>query len=475
MKPEHSSEILSLQASWEEGGPGPAEWLADTQRKIAALDSSGPCLNAVLEWNPEAEGIAAALARERETTGRRSPLHGIPVLLKDNIDTADGMHTSAGSLALADRFAAKDAFVAARLRAAGAVLCGKANMTEFANFMAENMPNGYSSRGGQVKSPWRADADPSGSSTGSAVAVAAGYVPLAIGTETCGSIISPSAAAGVVGLKPTVGWVSRAGILPIAPSQDVAGPIARSVADCALAFQWMAGFDADDPSTGQCVGRAVPGPECLEDGDLRGVRLGLWELDEDDKPVRQPAFFSAVKALETLGAEIVPYSPPKGVGSAMITVLTHEFAPAMDAALRHGSGAIRTMAQIASFHEAHREACLRHGQKYILDALALRRPMLTQEYFEARQRARDGLRDLRRGFEQLRLDAVVSKTGLMAFPVTGCPALTLPVGVDGETGLPVPLTLNGLPFSEGALLRIGAALERAVGIGSRPPCVETNG
>ncbi len=472
MNPEYSSEILALQAGWENGGHGPVEWLAETQRSIAMLDSSGPCLNAVLEWNPEAEGIAAALARERETSGRRSPLHGIPVLLKDNIDTADGMHTSAGSLALAGRFAPKDAFVAARLWAAGAVLCGKANMTEFANFMADKMPNGYSSRGGQVMSPWRADADPSGSSTGSAVAVAAGYVPLAIGTETCGSIISPAAAAGVVGLKPTVGWVSRAGILPIAPSQDAAGPIARCVADCALAFQWMAGFDPDDPSTGLCAGRAVPGLECLEDGDLRGVRLGLWELDEDDKPVRQPAFFNAVKVLEALGVEVVPYSPPKGVGEAMITVLTHEFRPAMDAVLRHDREGVRTLAAIAEFNAVHSETCLRFGQDQFDVSLAVQRPMLTKEYFEARQKVRDGLQALRRGFDELQLDAVASKVGLMAFPVMGCPALTLPVGVDGETGLPVSLTLNGLPFSEGALLRIGAALERVVGTGCRPPCAE---
>ena len=471
MRRESYSEILALQADLDKGGPGPVEWLAVTQRCIATLDSSGPSLNAVLEWNPEAECIAAALAREREVNGRRSPLHGIPVLLKDNIDTQDGMHTSAGSLALAGRFALKDAFVAARLRAAGAVLCGKANMTEFANFMADKMPNGYSSRGGQVISPWRADADPSGSSTGSAVAVAAGYVPLAIGTETCGSIISPSAAAGVVGLKPTVGWVSRAGVIPISPSQDVAGPIARCVADCALAFQWMAGFDPDDLSTGLCAGRAVPGLECLEDGDLRGMRLGLWGLDEDDKPVQQPAFFKAVKALEALGAEVVPYSPPRGVGSAMITVLTHEFKPAMDAALRHDREGIRTLAGIAAFNAAHPEACLRFGQDQFEVSLAVQRPMLTREYVEARQKVRDGLVALRHGFEDLRLDAVVSKVGLMAFPVTGCPALTLPVGVDDETGLPVPLTLNGLPFSEGALLRIGAALERAVGIGRRPPLI----
>lgn len=460
-----------MHRQWSEGGAGPSAWLAAAQRRIAALDGEGPGLNAVLEWNPDAEGIAAALERERAVKGARGPLHGIPVLLKDNIGTGDGMHTSAGSLALGDRFAPEDAFVAKRLRAAGAVLCGKTNMTEFANFMTDNMPNGYSSRGGQVANPWKAGADPSGSSSGSAVAVAAGYVPLAVGTETCGSIISPAAAAGVVGLKPTVGWVSRSGILPIAPSQDVAGPIARTVADCALAFSAMAGFDPEDPATGLGLGRTAPGIESLETAQegLKGFRLGLFPLDEEDKPVKQEAFHAAVRALEALGAEVLPYSPPRGAGSGMLTVLLHEFGPAMDAALRHDLGPVRSLAAIARYNQAHAEECLRYGQTHVLAALALPRPMLTEDYLNARQTARQALAALEKGFSELGLDAVVSLCGLMAFPVTGCPALTLPVGVDAATGLPVPLTLNGLPFSEGKLLHIGAELERELNLKILPP------
>jgi amidase len=462
-----SSEILTLQRAWSGGGPGPLEWLYETQRKIAALDRAGPALNAVLEWNPGAEAEAAALEREAAVSGRRGPLHGVPVLLKDNIDTSDGTHTSAGALALGDRFAPADAFVAARLRAAGAVLCGKANMTELANFMTKDMPNGYSSRGGQVRHAWKESADASGSSTGPAVAVAAGYVPLAVGTETCGSIISPSAANGAVGLKPTVGLVSRAGVIPIAPSQDTAGPIGRTVADCALAFRAMAGFDPADPATGAARGRAAPGGECClpRPEGLRGFRIGLYPLDENDKPIASGgnAFFSAVDALKALGAEVLPFSPPKGLAEGMLTVLTHEFRPAMDAALRRDAGPVRTLRDIARFNEAHAEDCLRYGQTWVEAALALPRPMLTQDYFDARGVARRALHELHRLFAEQRLDAVVSMCGLVAFPVTGCPALTLPVGWNAAEGLPVPMTFNGLPFSEGRLLAAASALERALG------------
>jgi amidase len=444
-------------------------WLAETQKRIAAYDHAGPALNAVLEWNPEAGGIAAALEWEYSQKGRRSSLHGVPVLLKDNIGTADGMHTSAGTLALADRFAPRDSFVASRLWAAGAVLCGKSNMTELANFMTDSMPNGYSSRGGQVLHAWKEGSDPSGSSTGSAVAVAAGYVRLAIGTETCGSIISPAGEAGIVGLKPTVGWVSRSGILPIAPSQDTAGPMARTVADCALAFSILAGYDADDASTGLGAGRAVPGIDCcgVRPEGLKGIRLGLYPLDGEDKPIKQEAFFTAVKHLKSLGAEIIPYSPPAGSGRHMMAVLTHEFRMAMDAALRSDAGSMRTLAAIAAYNEAHAVECLKYGQTNILAALALPRPMLTAEYVEARRTAQDALLALEKSFGEMELDAVVSMSGLMAFPVTGCPALTLPVGID--CGLPVPITLNGLPFSEGKLLAIGSALETAIGGDFRPP------
>jgi amidase len=186
------------------------------------------------------------------------------------------------------------------------------------------------------------------------VAVAAGYVPLAIGTETCGSIISPAAAAGIVALKPTVGWVSRNGIIPIAPSQDVAGPMARTVADCAIAFSIIAGYDSADPVTGKCIGRHLPVLEDLKkySNGLNGIRLGVFMLDDEDKEVKYPAFHNALHVLKSLGAEIVPFSPPKGAGKHMGTVLLHEFRPAMDKALRHSTGTIHSLADIEAFNIA---------------------------------------------------------------------------------------------------------------------------
>lgn len=452
------------------------EQVARTMARVAALDQSGPHLNAVLEWNPEAEVIAAALDHERSVQGPRSPLHGVPVFLKDNIDTADGCHTSAGCLALADRYAVRDSFVATRLRAAGAVLCGKTNMTELANFMTDEMPNGYSSRGGQVQHAWRYGAEVSGSSTGSAVAVAAGYVSIAFGTETCGSIISPASAAGVVGLKPTVGWVSRRGILPISPSLDTVGPMARTVAECALAFSLVAGYDPEDPVTGLCRGHAVPGPECclVTPGMLQGMRLGVHLLDDTNQPVLLPALHDALDRLSAMGAVLVPVMPPHDEDQDLYTLLYHEFRPAMDAALREGTGGVRSLQGIHDFNVAHAETCLRYGQTCIETALSLERPMLTPDYAAVRAEIRGTMRALEEMFTANRLDAVVSTQTLLAFSLTACPALTLPVGLDDAIGapVPVPLVLLGLPFTESKLLAIAAALESDIGRTFLPPLGE---
>lgn len=460
----NDSIILNMQNACEQGEDCALTWLEQTQGQISIKDKTGIKLNAVLEWNTEAEKIARALDQERNIKGPRTLLHGIPILLKDNIDTGDSMHTSAGSLALADRFAYKDAFVATKLRQAGAVICGKTNMTEFANYLTDNMPCGYSSRGGQVRHALKADADPLGSSTGSAVAVAAGYVPLAIGTETCGSIISPAAVAGITALKPTVGWVSRSGIIPISPSMDVPGPMARTVRDCAIAFSIMAGYDPEDPVTSLCIGRQIPGlGQCdLYSQGLKGVRLGIFYLDGEDKPMNYSAFYKAEKLLKSMGAEIVEFKPPKNGGRGIKTLTINEYRPAMDVALQKGTGRVRTMADIAAYNIAHAEECLKYGQIRIERALAIEEPMKSDDYIQSLRIKDDVLQELEESFKKHSLDAVISLRGLLAFPVTGSPALTLPVGID-EEGLPVSIVFNGLPFSEGKLLAIGAALEAQIG------------
>jgi amidase len=214
-----------------------------------------------------------------------------------------------------------------------------------------------------------------------------------------------------------------------------------------------------------CAGRRIPDLEDCKKyaSGLKGVRLGLYDLDYEDKKVQYPAFHEAIHLLEDLGAEIVPFTPPKDAGRDMDKVLFHEFRPAMDAALRRGTGNVRSMADIASYNNAHTDECLRYGQTWIEKALALQRPMLTPEYIQAREAAHKALRELEQSFAELSIDAVISPLCLIAFPVTGCPSLALPVGIDEAEGIPVPLVLNGLPFSEGKLLAIGAALEAALG------------
>ncbi|MDD3243298.1 MAG: amidase family protein, partial [Eubacteriales bacterium] len=240
--------VLALQAAMAAGEITSQELTLQYMQRIAELDRKGPAYHAVIEINPDAVFLAQAMDRERAQQGPRGPLHGIPILVKDNICTRDKMHTSAGSVALADNYATDDAFVIKKLRQAGAVLLGKTNMSEFARYMATNTVNGYSSRGGQVVSPYRPGNDVSGSSSGSGVAASVSFSTLTIGTETDGSIVAPASANGVVGLKPTVGLVSRSGIIPI-NSQDTAGPMGRTVEDCAIALGARAAEDGEDPAT----------------------------------------------------------------------------------------------------------------------------------------------------------------------------------------------------------------------------------
>src|SRR5712692_12025998 len=270
----HEASIVELQAASAAGRLTSAGLTRHFLQRIETYDRGGPHLNAVLEVNPEALEIAEALDREHASTSPRGPLHGIPVLLNDNICTADRLHTSAGSLAFKDVVALRDAFLVTRLRGAGAVILGKANMTEWANCMTIEMPAGYSSRGGQVANPYGTGLSPGGSSSGSAVAVAAGLCAAAVGTETSGSILSPATQNGLVTVKPTVGLVSRAGILPIAHSQDTAGPLTRSVRDAAILLNVLAAPDPDDPAT-QDLQRPVDYTSVLAADGLKGARIGV--------------------------------------------------------------------------------------------------------------------------------------------------------------------------------------------------------
>ncbi len=329
--------------------------------RIAALDASGPALHAVIVTNPDALELADALDRERATSGARGPLHGIPLLLKDNIETADQMGTTAGSLALLGVRPAADAPIAARLRAAGAVLLGKANLSEWANFRSTHSSSGWSARGGQCRNPYSLERSPSGSSSGSAAAVGANLAAAALGTETDGSILSPSNACGLVGIKPTVGLVSRAGVIPISHSQDTAGPMARTVADAAALLTAIAGPDPRDPATQASAGRTADYARHLNPDGLRGARIGIpREVFFGYSPQADAVAERAIETLRALGATVID---PANLPTAKqlrelddeLTVLLYEFKADLNAYLASlgPSAPVKSLAELIAFNAAH--------------------------------------------------------------------------------------------------------------------------
>src|SRR5512135_1994694 len=353
-QPEPAPPVVAGEAAWQEPAFEYAEaTIADLARsqaegkltaralaeaylaRIEAIDRSGPRINSVIELNPEALPIADALDAERATQGPRGPLHGIPVLLKDNIDTADRMRTSAGSLALAESIAPRDAFVADRLRAAGAVILGKTNLSEWANFRSTRSTSGWSSRGGQTRNPNALDRNPCGSSSGSGASVAANLGVAAVGTETDGSIICPSNACGLVGIKPTVGLVSRAGIIPISASQDTAGPMTRTVADAAALLSVLARVDPRDPATARADGKVPADYTAFLQADaLKGARIGVVRNMFGENVLVGRVIEEALAALQGAGAELVDpveMKQHREVGDAEFTVLLYEFKDGLNA------------------------------------------------------------------------------------------------------------------------------------------------
>jgi len=435
--------------------------------RIAKYDKKGPEINAVLEINPEALHIAEALDSERARKGPRGPWHGIPVLLKDNIETGDKMHTSAGSIALADHYASEDSQVARKLREAGAVLLGKTNMTEWANFMSYDMPSGYSSRGGQVKNAYGGK-DPGGSSSGSGAAVAWNLAAAAIGTETSGSIISPASDASIVGIKPTVGLISRRGIIPLAHSQDTAGPMARTVRDAASLLGLLTGVDERDPITVTSEGKALQNylPYCDPNG-LQGARLGydarcLKPLDEEGRAV----FERELDVLRAQGATVVEVEVPHlGAEGWGYRVLWFEFKADLNAFLSTVGPQVpvRSLKELIQYHEAHADKALKYGQQILVEAEETSGTLTDPEYIAALEKdihlSREaGLDAL---FAAERLDALVSASNYgVAIPAkAGYPSITVPAGYVGKE--PVGLTFSGLAYSEAALIRLAYGYEQA--------------
>jgi len=488
--------IAELQGAMKAGLTAQALTQAYLDR-IRTRDRQGPALNSVIELNPDALAIAEALDRERKDKGPRGPLHGIPVLVKDNIDTADRMHTSAGSLALADSIAARDAFIVERLRAAGAVLLGKTNLSEWANFRSTRSTSGWSSRGGQTRNPYALDRNPCGSSSGSGTAVAASLCAVAIGTETDGSIVCPSNACGLVGIKPTVGLVSRSGIIPISESQDTAGPMARTVADAAALLAAIAGSDPRDRATQR---RAAAAPAdylaALDANGLKGARIGVVRKMFGRNPGVERVNNEAIDALKRLGAVVIDpvVVPNQGkYDDAEYQVLLYEF---KDGLRRYfatlGPGApVTSLAEVIAFNDANRDRVMPYfGQEIMLEA-EKKGPLTSPAYRKARATSRQLARTgLDAALATHRLDALVAPTGDPAFPidlvngdhftgggastapaVSGYPHVTVPAGF--VHGLPVGLSFIGKPRSEATLIRLAYAFEQATKA-RRPPAYEAS-
>lgn len=451
--------------------------------RITLLD---PLLGAVIALHPGAAAAAAACDARYAARAEPRPLEGIPVLVKDNIAVA-GMPTTAGSLALAGS-ECPDASCVVRLRRAGAVILGKANLSEWANFRSRRSTSGWSSVRGQTRNPHVLDRNPSGSSSGSAVAVAAHLAALAVGTETDGSIVSPASACGVVGIKPTVGVIGRGGIVPISHVQDTAGPLARTVRDAALLLSVLAGPDADDPATASAQ---PPSAWHLDQRALRGSRLGVWR---DGCAGADPATLSvldaAVDALREAGAQIVDPVELRGAGAISepeLLALLHEFAHDLDAHLAGlGAGHPRSLAGLIDYNRRNADRVMPFfGQDLLERAAATGGDLSSAEYASARAQASGCARGaLGEALAEHHLDAVVTLTAGPAWPidpvlgdrlafsttepaaVSGWPAVSVPAG--GVRGLPVGLTFMGAPWSELRLLSLAEGFERATGA-RRPP------
>lgn len=452
--------------------------------RIDEIDRQGPSVNSVLEVNPDALKIAAGLDRERREKGPRGPLHGIPVLLKDNIDTADGMQTTAGSLALLDSKPALDSFLAQRLREAGAVILGKTNLSEWANFRSSHASSGWSGRGGQTANPYALDRNPSGSSSGSAAAVSANFCAVAVGTETDGSIISPSTVCGIVGIKPTLGLISRAGVIPIAHSQDTAGPMARTVTDAAILLGALAGVDPRDPTTLDARGKiAADYRQFLKADGLRGARVGIARKFFRPGSASDKIMEGALAALKDAGAILVDPAdlPSMGkFGEAESEVLHYEFKAALNVylAARTG-GSMRTLGDLIEFNEKNRDREMPYfGQEIFLRAQA-KGPLTDKTYLEALEKSRrlsraEGIDSI---MDTHQLDALVAPSGGPAgktdliygdrgvggssspAAMAGYPSITVPAG--HVLGLPVGISFFGRAFSEPVLLRLAFAFEQS--------------
>jgi amidase len=461
--------------------------------RIKQIDRGGPALNAVLELNPDAEATAAALDKEREASGPRGPLHGIPLMLKGNIDTADRMTTTAGSLALEGHIAAQDAFLVRRLRDAGVVFLGKTNLSEWANFRSTRSSSGWSSQGGQTRNPYALDRNPCGSSSGSGVAVAADLCVATVGTETDGSIICPANSNGIVGLKPTVGLVSRSGIIPISHSQDTAGPMACTVADTAVLLAAMTGVDRQDEATTASAEGGIRNVESqwLAPDGVRGARIGVARNFCGVNPHADAILEESLAVMGNLGAVIIDETNIKTAGlweEAELEVLCYEFKAGLNAYLgRLEPGArVHSLADVIVFNEANSDVMMPYFGQELFLAAQEKGPLSDESYLKALAECRRLARDegIDATMARHNLDAIVTLSGEPAWltdwvngdhhessswspaAVAGYPSISVPAGY--VFGLPVNISFIAAAWQESKLIRLAYAFEQATQV-RRPP------
>jgi amidase len=453
--------------------------------RIEAIDKHGPAVNSVIEINPDALAMADALDRERQAQGPCGPLHGIPVLIKDNIATHDRMQTTAGSLALVGSLPPKDAFVARKLREAGAVILGKTNLSEWANIRSSHSTSGWSGRGGQTRNPYALDRNPCGSSSGSGAAVAANLCAVAVGTETDGSIVCPANVNGIVGIKPTLGLVSRAGIIPIAHSQDTAGPMARTVTDAAILLGALTGMDSDDAATHASGGKALADyTSFLDAKGLAGARLGVVRKLGGFHDTVDKLMNDAIEELKRQGATVVDpadITTLDQLGDAEDQVLLTELKADLNSYLAQlgGTAPVHTLQNIVDFNEQHRN----HEMPFFAQDLFLKAqakgPLTGKEYLDALDKSKSLMRaqGIDAVMDKFKLDALVAPTGGPACltdhidgdhdlgntstpaAVAGYPHITVPMGF--VFGLPVGISFFGRAWSEPILLKFAYAFEQA--------------
>ncbi len=452
--------------------------------RIDTIDKRGPAINAVIEINPDALALAARLDEERRAGKTRGPLHGIPVLIKDNIGTADRMMTTAGSLALLGSIPPADSFVARQLRQAGAVLLGKTNLSEWANIRSSHSTSGWSGRGGQTRNPYSLDRNPCGSSSGSAVAVSANECAVAIGTETNGSIVCPSNANGIVGIKPTVGLVSRSVIVPISHTQDTAGPMARTVADTAALLSALAGYDPQDLATAALHDKsAVDYTRFLDPAGLRGARIGVlrknFGFDEHVDRIME----DAIAAIRAQGAEVVdPIEiSAEGIGRSELDVLLTELKADLNAYLAAlgPKAPVHTLKEVIDFNERNRQREMPYFGQDLFEKAEAKGPLTDKAYLDtlAKIRAIAGEKGIDTVMDKHKLDAILGPTGGPAWmtdlvdgdnhgggssglpAIAGYPHITVPAGF--VFGLPIGISFFGRAWSEPVLIKLAYSFEQA--------------